>query len=247
MAFYHFLAIFPALLMAQLAAAHVHALGPDVHQLFTETAGNILPHNAAETVRSVSEDFTKVHLPGWRWLTTLGGVVWAGCNGTWAMIYGLNTAYEVQESRSPRQLAITIVGLTVALALITLFALGVLAAWAKLRARLHAPAPLGLIEWAVLVIVLLFWFAVLYRFGPSLRNKRWQWSTPGALLAATLWIAATVGARFYFERVDDYHASFGRLSGVAILLLWLYVTNGAILIGGEMNSEIEKSAERRKS
>jgi membrane protein len=114
-----------------------------------------------------------------------------------------------------------------------------------LRSRMHAPVPLGFIESLVLTMVLLIWFSILYRFAPSLENKRWQWSTPGALVAAALWIAATLVARFYFERIDDYHASFGRLSGVAILLLWLYVTNGAILIGGEMNSEIEKAADKR--
>jgi Virulence factor BrkB len=83
------------------------------------------------------------------------------------------------------------------------------------------------------------------RFAPSLGNRRWQWSTPGVLLAAALWIGATLVARFYFERIDNYHVSFGRLSGVAMLLVWLYVTNGAILIGGETNSEIEKAADKR--
>ncbi len=138
-------------------------------------------------------------------------------------------------------------GLTVALALITTFALGVVAATASLHSRVDARVPLGLIEWLVLILVLLFWFSILYRFAPSLTNKRWRWSTPGALLAATLWVSATLVARVYFERIDDYHVSFGRLSGVAMLLLWLYVTNGAILIGGEMNSEIEKAADRRHS
>jgi membrane protein len=246
MAFYHFLAIFPALLMLYLAAHHIPNLSPEIRRSFAEAASKILPRDVVETVRSVAGDFHRVQLPGWRLLTTLAGVLWAGCNGTWAMIYGLNTAYEVEESRSPREVVITIFGLTIALALITTFALGVVAMAAILRSRVHAPVPLGLIQCIVLIVVLLFWFSVLYRFAPSLGNKRWQWSTPGALVAATLWIGATLLARFYFERIDDYHVSFGRLSGVAMLLLWLYVTNGAILIGGEMNSEIEKAADHRR-
>jgi membrane protein len=104
-----------------------------------------------------------------------------------------------------------------------------------------------MIEWVVLIAVLLFWFSILYRFAPSLGNRQWKWSTPGALVAVALWISATLATRFYFEHVDSYHYSFGRLSGVAMLLLWLYFTNGAILIGGEMNSEIEKSADHRCS
>lgn len=246
MAFYHFLAIFPALLMMHLAAAHISAIGPGVRQSFADAASNVLPHDAAETVRLVVRDFSKAQVPGWRLLTTLAGVLWAGCNGTWAMIYGLNAAYEVRESRRWQELAVTVVGLTAALGLITTFAVGIIAVSATLRSRMHAPVPLGLIESVVLIVVLLFWFSVLYRFAPSLDNKCWQWSTPGALLAATLWIGATLGARFYFECLDNYHVSFGRLSGVAMLLLWLYVSNGAILIGGEMNSEIEKATDNRK-
>lgn len=247
MAFYHFLAIFPALLMLHIAVKHVPGMTPDVRHSFAEALSKVLPRDIVETVRSVAADFDKVQLPRFRLLTTLAGALWAGCNGTWAMIYGLNTAYEVEECRRPQQLAVTIAGLTVALALITLLALGVVAEFARLRSHVHAPIPLGAIEWAVLVAVLLFWFSILYRFAPSLGNRRWEWSTPGALVAATLWIIATVGARFYFEHFDSYHFSFGRLSGVAMLLIWLYLANGAILIGGELNSEIEKAVDHRPS
>jgi len=247
MAFYHFLAIFPALLIFHLAARHMPGFTGEAQQAFVEAASKILPRDILGTVRSVSADFHRMSLPGWRSVTTLAGALWAGCNGTWAMIYGLNNAYEVQECRRPWKLGLTIVGLTVALALITTFALGFVAATASLRSHVHAQLPLGFIAWLVLLLVLLFWFSILYRFAPSLTNKRWQWSTPGAFLAAALWMGATLVARVYFERIDDYHVSFGRLSGVAMLLLWLYVTNGAILIGGEMNSEIEKAADRRQS
>lgn len=247
MAFYHFLAIFPALLIFHLAARHMPGFAGDAHQEFIEAATKILPRDIVQTVRSVSADFHRTSLPGWRSLTALAGALWAGCNGTWAMIYGLNNAYEVQECRRPWQLGLTIVGLTVALALITTLGLGLVAATASLRSYVHAPVPLGFIGWLVLILVLLFWFSILYRFAPSLTNKRWQWSTPGAFLASGLWMGTTLMARVYFERIDDYHVSFGRLSGVAMLLLWLYVTNGAILIGGEMNSEIEKAADRRQS
>ena len=247
MAFYHFLAIFPALLMFNMAGSHIPGLTPEVRHSFAEAFSKILPRDIVQTVHSVTTDFDKVQLPGLRFVTTLAGALWAGCNGTWAMIYGLNTAYEVQECRRPQELAITIFGLTLALALITGFALAVVAGSASLRSRVHAGIPLGVIEWIVLLAVLLFWFSILFRFAPSLGNKRWEWSTPGALVAATLWVIATLGTRIYFEHFDNYHFSFGRLSGVAMLLIWLYLINGAILIGGELNSEIEKAADHRHS
>jgi membrane protein len=87
-------------------------------------------------------------------------------------------------------------------------------------------------------------FALLYRFGPNLGDCKWRWSTPGAFCALFLWIGSTFAARVYFDHVN-YDRSYGHLSGVVMLLLWLYVTNGAILIGGEMNSEIEKTVTGR--
>jgi membrane protein len=247
MAFYHFLAIFPTLLILHLATKHAFGLTAEVRHPFAQALSNVLPRDIVETVSLVAKDFDRVQFPPWRFATTLAGVLWAGCNGTWAMIYGLNTAYEVEECRRPRELAITIVGLTLALALISILALAVVAGSATLRSRVHAPIPLGLIELIVLMAVLLFWFSILYRFAPSLGNKKWEWSTPGALVATILWLIATFGARLYFEHFDTYHFSFGRLSGVAMLLVWLYLTNGAILIGGELNSEIEKAADHRPS
>jgi membrane protein len=86
---------------------------------------------------------------------------------------------------------------------------------------------------------------LLYRFAPNLRRHEWRCSTPGALCALILWIAAAYAARLYFDHVDNYSRAYGHLNGVAMLLLWLYVSNGAILIGGEMNSEIEKAAGKR--
>ena len=98
----------------------------------------------------------------------------------------------------------------------------------------------------MLAAALLLSFAVLYRFAPDLRDHEWRWSTPGALCALILWIGSTLIARVYFDHVNNYAGSYGRLNGVVMLLLWLYVTNGAILIGGEMNSEIEKAVEERR-
>jgi membrane protein len=247
MAFYHFLAIFPALLMLHLAVKHIPGLSADVRHPFAEALVAVLPRDIVQTLRSVAGDFDQVQLPPWRFVTTIAGVLWAGCNGTWAMIYGLNTAYEVEECRRPWELAVTIVGLTFALVFITILALAVVAGSASVRSHVHAPIPLSFIEWVVLVSVLLFWFSILYRFAPSLGNRKWEWSTPGALVALVLWLLATFGARLYFEHFDSYHFSFGRLSGVAMLLVWLYLVNGAILIGGEMNSEIEKAADHRPS
>jgi membrane protein len=82
---------------------------------------------------------------------------------------------------------------------------------------------------------------VLYRFGPNLKDRRWQWSIPGAVVAVTLWVPSTLLVRLYQEHFGSSRI-YGRLNAVATLLLWLYLTGAVIFIGGEANSEIEKAA-----
>ncbi len=163
------------------------------------------------------------------------------------MIYGLNIAYEVQEHRNWRQMTATIVGMTLSLAVAGTVAVFLIFCSAYLQVHFHQGAfALHGLEWLVVAATLTFSFALLYRFAPCLTDYAWRWSTPpGALAALILWIASTVGARLYFNHVNNYATSYGHLNGVVMLLLWLYVTNGAILIGGEMNSEIEKAAAER--
>ncbi len=159
------------------------------------------------------------------------------------MIYGLNRAYEVKESRSWWQLGLTIGGLTLSLGFTICVALFLAFGGAKLGLHFHAGAAiLRVAEWLVLILSVSVSFAVLYRFAPNLRDHEWRWSTPGTACALILWVLVTFAARLYFDRVNDYSRTYGHLNGVVMLLLWLYVTNGAILIGGEMNSEIEKVA-----
>src|SRR5581483_6259687 len=96
-------------------------------------------------------------------------------------------------------------------------------------------------QWTIVLGLSLLSLAVIYRFAPNLRHRTWSWSTPGALCAILAWLASSFLVRLYFEHSDDKAQMYGRLTRVVMLLLWLYVSNAAILIGGEMNSEIEKA------
>jgi membrane protein len=169
----------------------------------------------------------------------------------WALILGLNTAYELQERCPFWKLSATIVGLTFALAITGSTAIFLIIFGAKIASafsgQMHISSAQGVfglrvLQWVVIVSVLQFSFALTYRFAPNLRNHKWRWSTPGALLALVWWITTTIGVRLYFEHVTDYRRAYGHLNRVVMLLLWLYFSNCAILIGGEMNSEIERPA-----
>lgn len=239
MALYHFLAIFPSLLVFLTITARVPQFGHSMQRLLRDLAIQVFPDQVSPLFQSALDELRQ-HVPtGIRLVVVCAGASWASFNATWAMIYGLNRAYEVQERRSWWKLALTIVGLTLALGAIFWMSLFVIVV------GIHAGIPTAAVEWAVLLSSLAIWFGLLYRFAPNLRDHEWRWSTPGSVCALVLWIGAALAARFYFDRVDNYSLTFGHLNGVAMLLLWLYVSNGAILIGGEMNSEIRKAEAKR--
>lgn len=240
MAFYHFLAIFPTIAVLLTASAHVPHLAGLIQQAANDVSGRFLPGEVSRLFQEVLSELNAQSLSGVHLVAACAGALWAALNATWATIYGLNRAYEVQERRPWRKLAITIAGLTLALVVLCCVALGLIFAGEQ-----AGVTGLRAIEWLVLIAAASVWFAILYRFAPSLADHEWRWSTPGALCALILWIGAALGARLYFGHVNDYSRTYGHLNGVVMLLLWLYVSNGAILIGGEMNSEIEKAAARR--
>ncbi len=248
MAFYHFLAIFPSLLIFLAVSTRVPYLGEHMKNALRDLSAEVLPGQVAQLFQSLIEELNQRALSGMRLISACAGGLWAALNGTWAMIYGLNRAYEVEEHRSLWKLSLLILGLTLSLAITGSLAVFVVFCGSHLEAGPHLnPTALRVLEWLVLTAALILSFSLLYRFAPNLRDPEWRWSTPGALCALILWIGATLAARFYFDHVNNYASSYGHLNGVAMLLLWLYVTNGAILIGGEMNSEIEKAVEQGRN
>lgn len=240
MAFYQFLAIFPSLAVFLFLGARIPHLVDSLKNALQDFSGQLFPDQVSKLLESVLNEQRGSALSARQIVFTSAGALWAALNSTWAMIYGLNRAYEVEERRSWWQLALTIAGLTLSSAMTACLAIFVIFFGRQFQ-RGIAPQ---ILEWLALIAALSFAIAVLYRFAPNLRDHEWQWSTPGAVLALLLWLGATVLARIYFGRINDYSRTYGHLNGVAMLLLWLYVTNGAILIGGEMNSEIEKASTR---
>jgi membrane protein len=242
MAFYHFLAIFPSLLIFFTISTRVPHLGDHMKNALQDLTRQVLPYQASKLFQEIMDELNDPRHSGVSLISVGAGALWAALNGTWAMVYGLNKAYEVNEHRSWRELSLTIGGLTFFLGLVGSMAVFLIFCSAYLQTRFHGGAmALRVLEWLVLAVSLCFSFAVLYRFAPNLRDCAWRWSTPGALCAVVLWITATFATRLYFGHVNNYSRSYGHLNGVVMLLLWLYVSNGAILIGGEMNSEIEKN------
>lgn len=254
LAFYHFIAIFPSLLLLFFVLLKFPSAGAVLRSTLGTALNGILPNEAGALMTALIEKLNATAAARMGLLSACIGAAWAAINGTWAVMVGLNTAYEVKEKRPLWKVLLTAFALTASIAIMFVAALGALAYGTRLaqaisqKAGAHIAPVLILrsIEWAVLVFLLLASFALFYRFGPNLYDREWQWSTPGALLALVLWLIASGLVRLYFERFHTYHVVYGPLEGVAMLLLWLYFTSAAILIGGEMNSEIEKATEQSR-
>jgi membrane protein len=244
MAFYHFLAIFPSLLIFLTLAGSLPAIGTGVKITASGVIQDVLPSQAAGLFHQMMAELQRQRPAGLQFLSACAGALWAVMNGTWALIFGLNMAYEVTESRSWWKLAVTLTGLTAALTAAGVVALLLLFSARQIEGNVFefgSPVLLRSLEWLAVVVLLMISFAIVYRFAPNLPDAEWRWSTPGSACALVLWLASTLGLRFYFEHINNYHRSYGHLNTVVMLLLWLYFTNAAILIGGEMNSEIRKA------
>ena len=99
-----------------------------------------------------------------------------------------------------------------------------------------------ILQWPIVLATMLFAFAMIYYFAPDVRDQKWVWITPGAVVGVVLWLIVSFGFRLYLDHFDSYSRTYGSLGAVIILMLWLFFTGAAVLIGGEVNAEIEHAA-----
>src|SRR5438270_13561573 len=183
---------------------------------------------------------------------TLGIVLalWSGAGGMTSLISGLNAAYHVRESRSFVKVRLIAIGLTLAVSILVVAALFVVLMGGNAAEFIGAKLNLGgitilawkVLQWPIAFGFLILAFALIYYFGPDIKEQHWYWITPGSLVGVILWLLASVGFRVYLHFFNSYSKTYGSLGAVIILLFWFYVTGFAFLIGGEINSEIEHAA-----
>ena len=183
---------------------------------------------------------------------TIGIVVglWLISGGVSSIISSLNAAFRIRESRSWWKVKAIAMALALVISILILWALcivlvsGNFVAWIA-RQLQFASAMIFFwkaLQWPTAMVFVIFAYALIYNFGPDRRDEELHWITPGSVFAALLWLAASVGFRIYLRFVNNYTVIFGSLGAAVILLVWLYVTGLAFLIGGEINANIERAA-----
>jgi membrane protein len=216
----------------------------------------VIPHDALGTVL---ETFTQttVAASGGKLTFGLVAAIWSASVGFSAIQDSLNVVYKVKETRSYVPARLSAIGVTMILmVLVTLMLASLLAAdfftrMASVRIYHHFLAAsviliVKCIGWFVAILLLSFFFAVIYYFAPDVKASQWHWLTPGAAVGIIGWILASVGLRAYVHFFNNYTVTYGGLGAVIVLLTWFYLTGLMLLLGAEINSEIEAVAAAKR-
>jgi membrane protein len=186
-------------------------------------------------------------------VTGLALALWASTSAMTTYMQALNRAYDREDGRSFARRRLLALAMVVAVGAGTLL-VGVLLVFGPYVQRWLGDV-LGLevalswiwwtVQWPVLVLGLLVAFGVLHYFGPDVDHRRWQLVTPGSLVAVVVWLAASSGFSVYASMFGSYNEAWGSFSAVIVMLTWLWLTALALLFGGEVNAEVERSRELR--
>jgi membrane protein len=249
LAFYFFLAVFPALLFLVSLLAFA-PLGETLADAVTRLEA-ILP---AEVVTLIREQVEQAATGSHGGLLTIGiaGAVWSSSSAVTAIITALNRAYDLEEWRPWWKRRLLAILLTIAFAVFVVLAFVFVVGGADLAGWLASLTGAGetftriwsVLQWPIAFALVVFAVDLVYYFAPNI-DAEWVWVTPGALLATVLWLVASLGFKLYVQGFGSYSAVNGAIGTVIVLMLWLYLSGFALLIGAELNAEIDKALSPR--
>jgi membrane protein len=246
--YYAVLSLFPALL-AVISLLGVFGRGADTTDTVLELIDRIGQQDAVEQLRAPITQMTETDAAGFALVFGLLGAVWSASGYVGAFGRAMNTIYEVEEGRPfwklrPVNLVVTVVA--VLLAALVLLGLVVTGPFARelgdtLGMGTTAVTVWNVVKWPAMLLVVVFLVAVLYHATPNVEQPRFRWISVGAGLAILVWILASAAFGVYVANFGSYNKTYGSLAGVIILLLWLWLTNLALLFGAEVDAELERS------
>jgi membrane protein len=246
-AFYGLLALFPAI--AAMIAIWGLLFDPQQIEQQIEALSGLLPPDAAAIV---TEQARKVAAGGGDLsFAAAAGILFAlysASKGMKALIEGLNIIYDEEEKRGFIKLNLVALGLTLAVIVAMIVALGLIIIVPALLGNLGlgplAQTLVDLLRWPILFVGALFVLAVLYRYAPCRAQPRWRWVSWGAGVATVIWIIGSIAFSIYVQNFGSYNETYGSIGAVIILLMWFWLSAFIVLLGAELNSEMEHQTER---
>jgi membrane protein len=248
-AFYGLMAIFPALIA--LVAIYGLAFDPaQVEQQVSQLRG-VLPPQAADVLLTQLHDLTSTSSAALGFGAVLGIVLalWSASAGMRTLMEALNVAYDEEEKRGTIRFYATALLLTLAAIAGAIIAISLVVA---LPIVLYFLGGLGgALKWlisigsvVILIATVLLGLAIVYRYGPSREQPRWRWVSWGAVIATVLWVIGSVLFSVYVTRFGNYNETYGSVGAIVILLMWFLLSAYAVLIGAEVNAEMERQTRK---
>jgi len=253
--FYFLFALFPTLVSASSILGLAARSASDIYASLLQYLNWVLPPNAYGVVIATFNQTAAAATSG-KITLGLAAAIWSASVGFSAMQDGMNAVYRVRESRPYWKARGAAVLVTVLLSVLVTLNLAVLlggdfcARYLQAHIWHHALGAIVSVTirtvGALIACVLLLWqLSLIYYFAPDLERKRWHWSSPGAAFALLGWIAASMGLKAYLHVSNSYTITYGSLGAVIVLLTWFYITGLMILLGAEINSEIQAAVVAR--
>ncbi len=257
LSYYFLLALFPLLLFLITLFGYMAGAGSHLRHKLITYLGNVMPDAAFQLVVATIDQVAKERGSGKLWFGLLAAL-WAASSGLNALAQALNSAYDVAETRPWWRVRLISIGLTISLAVLIIAALLIVLYGGQLGHFLAAYIHEGfafavlwkILQWPIALAFVFLAFSLIYRFAPNVGPRRSarhlpksdirrRWFSPGVIVAVALWLLVSLGFRLYLHFFDSYSATYGSLGAVIILMLWFYLTGAAILLGGEINCELE--------
>jgi membrane protein len=246
LSYYFILALFPMFLFIVSLIGLIAGRASQMRESIMSAVGHLAPGSASGLVQQVVHQ-TLTNSGGVKLAAGLLGALWAASGGMGAVVTSLNVIYKTKETRPLWKQKLTVVGLTLALALLILVASALVLYGGSIGNLIATQIGMGkvfsivwpIVQWPLTFFAMFLSFSIIYYYGPNLEQRKWYWVTPGSAVGVVLWLVASVGFRIYLHFFNTYSAMYGSLGAVIILMLWLYITGFAVLVGGEVNWVIE--------
>jgi membrane protein len=254
-AFYFLFALFPLIFLMMtsvgLFASHSGAFQYDLLSYFAD----FLPPTAFQLLKRVANEVV-AHATRGKLTFAIVSAVWCVSSSITSMISFLNTAHHVRETRSWLKTRAIALGLSLLISMLLVTALFMVLVGSHFVGWLGAGLELNpslvlvwkALQWPTAIFFVALSCSLIYYYGPDLKERRrWHWFTPGAAFGGFIWLVASFGFRMYLHYFNYYTVSYGSLGAVMILLVWIYSTGLACLIGAEINAGIERAGGRGES
>jgi membrane protein len=243
--YYSVLSIFPALLVV---VSLVDLAGSGTIQTLLANLGQVVPGSVNQILATGIDNLRRTRgSAGVLAVVSLAAALWLASRYIAAFMRASNAIYDVPEGRPVWKTLPIRIGVTVVVMVLLAVSAVAVVATGGLAARIGQLLGLGstavrvwdIAKWPVLLLIVGFLFGLLYWASPNARQP-FRWVTPGGILAVLVWVVASAGFALYVANFSSYNKTYGSLASVIIFLVWLWLSNTAILLGAELNAELER-------